>query len=227
MLASVPLGDAVTGWAGAFGVLAACYARAHGGGGQLIDVNPVDALLHIAAPGLAEFVPAQPPPIRLDGRLPGSPVRNTYRCKDGSWVAISCSTPRHLHQLLELAGTPGSPARVDESQMDAVVAAWVARTVRAEVIEQMAARRLPVVPVHDAASLQEDAHLIARGAIRTVASTELGGRAVAAPAPRIGASPGRLPQRCADTGEHNAEVLSGLLGLSRMELAELTRQGVI
>src|SRR5262249_20234316 len=42
MLASVPLGDAVTGWVGAFGVLAACYARAQGGAGQLIDVNPVD-----------------------------------------------------------------------------------------------------------------------------------------------------------------------------------------
>jgi formyl-CoA transferase len=229
MLASVPLGDAVTGWAGAFGVLAACYARAHGGGGQLIDVNPVDALLHIAAPGLAEHIPGQPPPNRLDGRLAGSPVRNTYRCIDGSWVAISCSTPRHLQQLLELTGTPGRDAEVnagDEGEMDAVVAAWVARTVRAEVIEQMAARRLPVVPVHDAASLQEDAHLVARRAVRTVASTELGDRLVAAPAPRF-AGPGRLQQRCADAGEHNAEVLGDLLGLSSTELAELTRQGVI
>jgi len=111
--------------------------------------------------------------------------------------------------------------------MDAVVAAWVGRTVRAEVIEQMAARRLPVVPVHDAASLQEDTHLVARRAIRTVASTELGDRAVAAPAPRLGASPVRLQRRCADAGEHNAEILCGLLGLSETELAGLSRQGVI
>jgi formyl-CoA transferase len=237
MLASVPLGDAVTSWVGAFGVLAACYARAHGrrgGRGQVIDVNPVDALLHIAAPALAEWVPGQAPPARIDGHLPGSPVRNTYRCKDGSWVAISCSTPRHLQQLLELAGSPagrpespGHPAGVDEGEMDAVVAAWVARTVRAEVIEQMAARRLPVVPVHDAASLQEDPHLVARRAVRTVASTELGDRAVAAPAPRFDDDPGRLQQRCADAGEHNEEVFGGLLGLSGPELDQLAARGVI
>jgi formyl-CoA transferase len=230
MLASVPLGDAVTGWVGAFGVLAACYVRAHGGGGQLIDVNPVDAMLHIAAPALAEWVPGHRPPTRLDGRLAGSPVRNTYRCQDGSWVAISCSTPRHLQQLLELAGAPGSNGgsdRVDEGDMDAVVAAWVARTVRADVIDQMAARRLPVVPVHDAGSLQEDAHLVRRGAVRKVASTELGDRAVAAPAPRIGDGRARPQQRCADTGEHNEEVLGGLLGLSAHDLARLSAQGVI
>jgi formyl-CoA transferase len=111
--------------------------------------------------------------------------------------------------------------------MDAVVAAWVARTVRAEVIQQMAARRLPVVPVHDAASLQEDPHLVARRAVRTVASTELGDRPVAAPAPRFDDDPERLQQRCADAGEHNEEVFGGLLGLSRPELDQLAAQGVI
>ncbi len=193
MLASVPVGDAVTGWVGAFGVLAACYARANGARGQVVDVNPVDALLHLAAPALAEWEPGRPPATRLDGRLAGSPVRNTYRCRDGAWVAISCSTSRHLRQLSELVGRG--------TDMDDAVAVWVAQAPRAEVIAQLTARRLPVAPVHDAASVQADPHIVARRAIRTVASTELGRRAVAAPAPRFSHS-GECPaQRCPDVGE--------------------------
>lgn len=227
MLTSVPLGDAVTGWAGAFGVLAACYERAAGGRGQVIDVNPVDALLHIAAPALAEWEPGRPPPTRLGGRLPGSPVRNTYRCKDDGWVAISCSTPRHLDELLELIGHQPGDVDVDGSEIDRAVATWVAGAVRAEVIERMAARRLPVVPVHDAASIRHDPHVMARGAVRTVASTELGDRAVAAPAPRFGHVAERGTERCPDTGEHTDEVLGGVLGLGEDVRARLRREGVI
>jgi crotonobetainyl-CoA:carnitine CoA-transferase CaiB-like acyl-CoA transferase len=226
MLASVPLGDAVTGWVGAFGVLAACYQRLNGGGGQVVDVNPVDSLLHLAAPSFTEWVPGEPPPTRLGGRLAGSPVRNTYRCADGAWVAISCSTPRHLEQLLELAGHRMTRDQEDDGTVDRAVAAWVAGTTRPEVVAELRSRRLPVAPVHDPATLHADPHIVARRALGTVASTELGPRVVAAPAPRFG-SGGAGPARCADTGEHNRDVLGGLLGLDDDELARLGRAGVI
>ena len=227
VLASVPLGDAVTGWVGACGVLAACYQRANGGRGQVIDVNPVDALLHIAAPALAEWMPGEPAPTRRGGRLAGSPVRNTYRCKDGDWVAISCSTPRHLDQLLELVGHRPSGSDADDGEIDGAVAAWAARTVRAELIDQMAARRLPVAPVHDAATLRDDPHVVARRALRTVvAGADVGSRLVAAPAPRFADVVPPDPW-CADAGAHNGEVLGGVIGLDADALARLQRQGVI
>ena len=223
MLASVAAGDAITGYVGAFGVLAACLERVRTGRGQVVDVNPVDALLHVAAPALADCVPDAPPPGRLGGRLAGSPVRNTYRCADGSWVAISCSTPRHLDELLELAGAPHASA----ATADAAVAAWISTLDRAEVVERMGARRLPVVPVHDARSLQTDPHVIARGSIRTVATPEAGERAVAAPAPRFPASPAPVPPPCAELGAHTEQILCGELGLSEDRLRELVEQGVV
>ena len=226
VLASVPLGDAVTGWVGAFGVLAACYERARGGGGRVIDVNPVDALLHIAAPAIAEWVPGEPPPTRQGGRLSGSPVRNTYRCKDGAWVAISCSTPRHLEQLLELIGHQPSGDDVDDGEIDRAVSAWAARTVRAELIDQMAASRLPVAPVHDAATLRDDRHVVARCALRTLESSDVGERVVPAPAPRFGEGARSSPW-CSDTGAHNDEVLRDVVGLDQDALARLEREGVI
>ena len=227
MLSSVPLGDAVTGWVGAFGVLAACYERAHGGRGQVIDVNPVDSLMHLAAPALAELEPGQPPPGRLDGRLPGSPVRNTFRCLDGRWVAISCSTPRHLSQLTELIEYPLAGAGIDDGSLDAAVARWTSCHARSEVLDLMAARRLPAAPVHDAETLQSDPHVQARQAIREVSSKELGNRLTPEAAPRFGHRPDDSAWRCPDVGEDNHEVLAELLGLSPAEVGRLERSGVI
>lgn len=55
VLPSVPLGDAVMAFAGAFGVLVAWHAvRTSGGPGRVVDVNPVDAMLHVVGPTLVE-----------------------------------------------------------------------------------------------------------------------------------------------------------------------------
>jgi formyl-CoA transferase len=227
MLSSVPLGDAVTGWDGAFGVLAACYERAHGGRGQVIDVNPVDSLLHIAAPALAEWESGSEPAGRLSGRLPGSPVRNAYRCLDGRWVAISCSTPRHLSELSELIDHPLDAADADDGSIDTAVMRWVGCHPRGEVLELLAARRVPVAPVHDAQTVQTDPHVLARQSIRSVASTELGNRKTPDAAPRFGNRHDDSAWRCPDVGEDNHQVLTDLLGLSPEDVAQLERNGVI
>jgi crotonobetainyl-CoA:carnitine CoA-transferase CaiB-like acyl-CoA transferase len=193
----------------------------------VIDVNPVDSLLHIAAPALSELQPGQPPPGRLDGRLPGSPVRNTFRCLDGRWVAISCSTPRHLGELAELIDHRLDSAGNDDGSLDVAVARWVSCHPRDEVLDLMAVRRLPVAPVHDAETVQADPHVRERRAIRTVTSTELGDRLTPDAAPRFGQLRDDSAWRCPDVGEDNHEALAELLGLSPAEIGRLEVSGVI
>ena len=111
VLPSVALGDAITGYVGAFGVLAACYHRlAHGASGQLIDVNPVDAMLQMTGPVLTQHDDGAPPPSRMGSRLTGSLLRGVFRTSDDAWVAISASTPRHLREIAELCGPPDPTA---------------------------------------------------------------------------------------------------------------------
>ncbi|MFC5747869.1 CaiB/BaiF CoA transferase family protein [Actinomadura rugatobispora] len=233
MLASAPVGDAVTGYVGAFGVLAACYERARTGRGRLVDVNPVDSLLHLPAPALAEWTEGAPVPGRLDGRLAAPAVRNTFRCRDGTWVAISCSTPRHLDQLLDSVGYTG--ARLgDGDAYDAAVAAWVGRHDRTSVIARLGERRLPVVPVHDARTLHEDDHVRARRALRQVAAAEAGERWVPAAAPRFVAEPDAdaasgngTSDECPGLGEHTVAVLRDLLHLDEAAIQRLRESGVV
>ena len=202
VLPSVALGDAITGYVGAFGVLAACYHRlAHGAAGQLIDVNPVDAMLQMTGPVLTQHDDGAPPPSRLGSRLTGSLLRGVFRTSDDGWVAISASTPRHLREIAELCGHSGSGGDVP-----AQVERWLSGRKRAEAIAEFTARRLPIAPVATAQDVLDDEHLLARDAVRYVRTAEHGPVAGPAPAPRLTGCTADLPWRTPDLDEHGAAI---------------------
>lgn len=202
VLPSVALGDAITGYVGAFGVLAACYHRlAHGASGQLIDVNPVDAMLQMTGPVLTQHDDGAPPPSRLGSRLTGSLLRGVFRTSDDGWVAVSASTPRHLREIAELCGHCGS-----DGDVAAQVERWLSGRKRAEAIAEFAARRLPIAPVATAQDVLDDEHLLARDAVRYVRTAEHGPVAGPAPAPRLTGCAADLPWRTPDLDEHGPAV---------------------
>ncbi|MGH9027479.1 MAG: CaiB/BaiF CoA transferase family protein, partial [Acidimicrobiia bacterium] len=102
MLASVALGDVLTGTAGALGALAACYSRAKGGPGQHVDVSMYEPVLQILAPGVTAFAAGGPPPHRMGSRVAGGVPRNVYETADGNWIAISGTTDAQVARLLPL-----------------------------------------------------------------------------------------------------------------------------
>jgi len=217
VLPSVALGDAVTGYVGAFGVLAACYHRlAHGASGQLIDVNPVDAMLQITGPVLTQHDDGAPPPVRMGSRLTGSMLRGVFRTSDDAWVAISASTPRHLREIAELCESPGLDGSPDGSATPAgdvasQVELWMSRHKRTEAIAEFATRRLPIALVATAQDVLDDEHLLARDAVRYVRTAEHGLVAGPAPAPRLTGCVPALPWRTPDLDEHGAAI-RGRLG---------------
>jgi len=211
VLASVPVGDAVTGYVGAFGVLAACYHRlAHGACGQLIDVNPVDAMLQITGPVLSQHEDGADPPHRLGSGLAASALRGVFRTSDDAWVAVGASTPRHLREIAGLCGHAefdgsGRPA----GDVVPRVERWVACRKRADVLAAFAERRLPIAPVATAQDVLDDEHLRARRAVRYVHTAEHGPVPGPAPAPRLLGSTAELPWRTPDLDEHGAAVRTG------------------
>jgi len=210
-LASVAIGDAVTGYVGAFGVLAACYQRrTNGGGGQYVDVNPLDAMLHVAAPVLTAYQPGGEVPGRLASGMAGNPLRGVFATRDGGWVVIGASTPRHVRETYALAGfdsdAPGADLAGEGVRR---LRAWLATQERDAVVELFVARRLPISPVADAADLHRDPHLAARGALRPIATAEFGAVTAPAPAPRLSRSAPDLANRTPDVDQHGAELRGG------------------
>jgi formyl-CoA transferase len=223
ILPSVALGDAVVAMSAVIGVLMACRARdVVTGEGQHIDVAMYEPILQIIGPALSGWTPGTPPPARSGSRLANPvSVRNVFRSADGRHLAISCSTPRHEAELLSAAGAlDGKSLTADE--MDRLVAEWIRSCPAAEVARVLRARRIPGVLVNDLGSLVEDVQVTDRGSVTMLPDGRMG----VAPTPRLSATPGVIRSAGPALGEHSAEVLGDLLGLSAVDLADLSKRRV-
>ncbi|HEV2993882.1 MAG TPA: CoA transferase [Acidimicrobiia bacterium] len=173
-LASVPLGDTLTAFAGVIGALAGCWARERGSAGRLVDVAMYEPVLAVLGGTLAAFDPADPPH-RSGSRVRGGVPRNVYRTRDGAYVAVSGTTDPQVSRLLPLLGRDGpddrarfgrSDARLRHAdELDGLVADFVAARDRDAVVAAFLAARIPVAPVNDLASVLADEHIRARGSL--------------------------------------------------------------
>jgi crotonobetainyl-CoA:carnitine CoA-transferase CaiB-like acyl-CoA transferase len=219
LLASVAIGDTVTAFAGVMGALAACWARdARGRSGRLVDVSMYEPVLAIMGATIAGWDRAGPAPARLGSRVAGGSPRNVYRARDGRYVAVSGTTDPQVARVLELIGRsgPDDQARFGHAEqrarhadeLEGLVAAWVARHDRDEVVRAFLDRRIGVSPVNDVADLDDDPHVAARASLVTVEAT---GVVVPAPLPLMSGQR-RVPAPAPELGADRASVLEDWLG---------------
>ena len=119
LLPPIALTDEVAGLAAAFATMVAL----HSGVGQVVDVNLLESLFQLMGPLMSAyrlFGYLQP---RAGSAIPYTVPRGTFRCADGTWVAISTSADSvaarvmRLHRrgrrssLRHLRGTHGAPRR--------------------------------------------------------------------------------------------------------------------
>jgi crotonobetainyl-CoA:carnitine CoA-transferase CaiB-like acyl-CoA transferase len=202
VLTSTALGDAVGAMSAAMGVLTALYWRERSGRGQHIDASLYEPILHLVAHAASRWRPGEAP-IRNGSQLPGV-LRNVFLTADGRHVALSCSTPRHQADLAALAGAPAQ-ASLDEA--DYAVALWIQQRSQQVVIAELTARRLPVTPVNSLEQLLADPQVCERASLLRLDDPQLGAIVLAAPTPRLSATPGRIGTTDPGLGAHTASVL--------------------
>jgi crotonobetainyl-CoA:carnitine CoA-transferase CaiB-like acyl-CoA transferase len=238
LLTSLPIGDVLAAISGVLGALAACYQRdARGGGGQRVDVSMYEPILQFLINGVPLFARTGAVERRSGSRIPGAVPRNTYRTRDGTWVALSAVTDRLVSTLLRLMGRDPEAERarfgsVDlrrahEDELDSSVADWVATQESAPLLAALVEAGIPAAPVNDVAALFADPHVRERGSFAAVEDPALGPLMLVAPTPRLEGSPARIRSTGPALGAHNDEIYGGELGLGSAELAELRAAGVI
>jgi len=151
-------------------------------------------------------------------------------------VALSASTPASaaalfgglgLGHLLNDPRFATNDARVAHNDLvDAALADAIGSRTLDEMTRLFETHALTASPVYDIADITKDPHVVARGVLVDVPDAELGSVRMAAPTPRLAATPATIRSTGPSLGAHNRDVY-GALGLDEAELEALTRDGVI
>ncbi len=175
LLPPIALTDETTGLAAAFATMVALHAARSTGVGQEVDANLLDTMFHLMGPLASLFALTGEQQPRLGAGLPYTVPRGTYRCADGTWVAVSTSSDTVAARVLELLGVgdddrfatfAGRAEHRDE--LEAAMAAWCSQRTRAEVIAEFEAAEAAIGPVMDMADIAADPHYAHRGTVVTV-----------------------------------------------------------
>ncbi|HEY0418155.1 MAG TPA: CoA transferase, partial [Acetobacteraceae bacterium] len=125
----------------------------------------------------------------------------------------------------ELAGVEGRRRR--QPEIEEAISAWTRRHRADEAMALLQAAAVPAGAVRPIPALLHDPHLAARGFWRPVAREHVGSYLAGGSFYREAGQSAPLRHAAPTLGQHNAEVLGGILGLSPQRLDELAARGVI
>jgi crotonobetainyl-CoA:carnitine CoA-transferase CaiB-like acyl-CoA transferase len=236
------LADGVAGITGAFAVLTALRARDHGDGpgagrGQVIDLSLFEPLLGIMGPAPSAYDQLGVVPTRQGNRSRNSAPRNTYRTRDGQWVAVSSASTSVAERVMRLVGRPDladepwfSSARervahVDE--LDGAVQNWIEDRDLDAVVEAFEEVGAALFPVYDVAQLFADPQVQARDAVTTVDDEDLGPLRMQNVWFRLSGTPGGIRFAGRRLGQDTDAVLTERLGYTPEQVAALRKDGVV
>ncbi|WP_299563721.1 CoA transferase [Enterovirga sp.] len=232
LLPGFALADTTSGLAGAFLTMAALEARrANGGRGQVVDLPIYDALLTMLGPHVIEFDQLGTVQERSGSRLPLVSPRNTFRTRDGKWIAVSAGAHAVFRRLCaaldvpELADDPlfadNQARRQNADAIEQALQAAVGRFDQEDLVRRFAEHDAPAAPVYSVADLLADPHVAARENIVTVQDEELAGPVRMQNAiGKLSANPARVERAGPGLGAQNRDILIGQLGFTADELAE-------
>ncbi|MEU7282229.1 CoA transferase [Streptomyces sp. NPDC045431] len=232
------LADGVAALTLAGAVQTALYHRdVRGGPGQVIDLAIIEPLLTLLGPQPMAYDQLGVVPRRTGNRSANNAPRNTYRTRDGRWVAVSTSAQSVAERVLALVGHPevtterwfatGSGRAAHTDLLDRYVGDWIAARDLADVLDAFGEAQAAVAPVYDIRDVFADPQYRALDSLTTVEDEDLGPVRMQNVLFRLSHSPGSIRWTGRRPGADNDAVFSGRLGLGADELAALREEGAI
>ncbi len=232
------LADTLCGIAASSATLMALRHReVQGGTGQVVDVSILAPMMTAAGPGPTVYQQLGEVEGRHGNRSTNNAPRNTYRTRDGSWVAVSSSATRIAERILRLVGHPevvdepwfatGRGRAEHADLIDGYVADWIAARDRDEVLAAFARAEAAIAPVCTAQDLVSDPHVRGTGMLTEVPDEELGALLMHGVMWRMSESPGRIRFTGRPVGADTDQVLAEELGLDPARVTALRQAGVV
>jgi CoA:oxalate CoA-transferase len=203
----------------AMSIVSAIRHRDRTGEGQMIDVAQLDCMVALNT-ALTGYNLSGLRLWELREKYPmGRGFGGLVRTRDGGWVRYASFSPRIIEELkdhLEADEIDEQALNNRISQMD-----------RGEAVDFLVRAGVPAAPVYDVDEVVRDPQLKAREMFVDVDHPRAGRVRVTNFPVKFSRTPGRVSRAAPLLGEHNEEILVGVLGLSQEEVQELVRKGVI
>ena len=203
--------------------------------GRSVEVPMIEAMTTFVGDELlaAQVRGAQAP--RRGNRHPARAPQSCYPCAGADrWIAISVTSDAEWQALCELAGLEASFARMtledrlrQADGIDRVLRAWTRGRDARTTMRELQGHGVIACSVSDARELVLDPQLAARDFWVELEHPDAGRHPLPGIAIRLSETPARFRRPAPGLGQHNAEVLQGLLHLDRPRLDELIAAGVI
>lgn len=231
--------DPYSGMVGAGAVLAALHHRRRTGKGQYIDLSEQEAAIPVVGYALMDYAMNGRAPQRMGNRSHWYAPQGCYRCRGtDNWLVITIRNDTEWQAFCEATEHPewADDARfadvlsrfANHDEVDALISSWTETQDHMEAMHTLQKAGVIAAAVLNPKQALQNPHLRERGFFETVEHTGIGPR----PMPRqLGArfsafktdAGGPAPK----LGEHNREILHGLLGLGDSEIASLEERKVI
>jgi CoA:oxalate CoA-transferase len=233
------LGDSATGVTAAMAIGFALLHRERTGEGQYIECSLIDTYFHMhevnvpkAALRGPSFAPKRAGSLHPDGGPTG-----VFRYRGEEFIAIMVLP----HQWKQIVAAMNMPALADDPRfatprarrdnneaLKLIIEEWLRQfPSREAAIAALEAARIPCAPVLSVQEAMAHPHLRERGTVRRVKDPLIGEFDIPGLPAKFSCWSTEAPPQAALLGEHNEQVLRGLLSFSDAQIAALYADGVL
>jgi formyl-CoA transferase len=234
--AGVAISDLMTGMYATVAVLAALNHRERSGEGQYIDMALLDVQVAMMANMATNYLASGKAPVRWGNAHPNIVPYQTFAASDGH-IIVAVGNDGQYRKFVGAGGRPElaedprfatNPERVRNRELLVpLLADMVAARSRQEWIDALEAAGVPCGPINRLDDVFANPQVQARG-MEVVMPHPSGGEVHLPASPmKMSATPPRYDAPPPTPGQHTAEVLGELLGMSEAEVGALRGRGLV
>lgn len=232
------MGDILGGMNLIIGILAAVNARTITGVGQRVDVSLVDSVVASLENAYIRYFKSKKIPERNGNSYASIAPYDSYQAKDGL-VIIACGNQKLYEKFCtEVIDMPWMitderfltvPLRVRNNEIQKkFIEEWTTLYTVDEVVEKVLQKGIPAGPIYNVKQITEDYHIaVEREMFIEVEHPVIGKMKVNGNPVKLMDMMPRINGPAPTLGQHNDEILGGMLGYSQEELRELKRNNII
>lgn len=232
------MGDILGGMNLVIGILAAVNYRNLTGLGQRVEVSLVDSVVASLENAYVRYFKSHEIPVRNGNAYASIAPYDTYRAKDG-YVIIACGNQKLYEKFCnEVVEMPWMitderfltvPLRVENNEVQKKhIEEWTTKYTVEEVVEKVLSKGIPAGPIYNVKQITEDEHIAnAREMFIEIEHPVIGKMKVNGCPVKLMDSMPRINYPGPTLGQHNKDILGGMLGYSEEEVASMREENVI